>query len=305
MNILDCKFTSTICPICGNADCDKELYLSNFSMNDLSEEKFSARRIPDRIHYRIVRCSNCGLVRSNPVADKNMLSALYGGSKFTYENESVYAAQAYLACLKSSEKHILSGKDRILEIGCGNGFFLKKAHELGFKQVYGVEPSQDAVLKADEHIRKNILCSMFREGLFPPDYFDCVCHFHVLDHFLNPLEVTKECYRILKPGGILLVVCHDIGSFAAHILGERNPVIDIEHIHLFDKKTMKKFHEKVGFNIKEIASLKNTYPLYYWNRLLPAPYFLKGITDFILKTTGLGNVKLAIKAGNMSITAVK
>jgi hypothetical protein len=53
------------------------LYDANFEPADLNPAVFSARRLPDRVHYRMVRCGTCGLVRSDPVAHLNTLARLY------------------------------------------------------------------------------------------------------------------------------------------------------------------------------------------------------------------------------------
>ncbi len=49
----------TKCAIC-NIDNSKELFEANFKLSDFNKKTFSARRIPDRIHFRIVKCKNCG-----------------------------------------------------------------------------------------------------------------------------------------------------------------------------------------------------------------------------------------------------
>ena len=63
------RLDATRCAICGTLDNALELYAANFTTNALNPEVFSARRLPDRLHFRLVRCLSCGLVRSDPVAD--------------------------------------------------------------------------------------------------------------------------------------------------------------------------------------------------------------------------------------------
>ncbi len=75
---------STSCAICKTEGNAVELYPANFDMRALNSAVFSARRLPDRIHYRLVKCSTCGLVRSDPVAPPAVLATLYQRSTFTY-----------------------------------------------------------------------------------------------------------------------------------------------------------------------------------------------------------------------------
>ena len=54
------------CAICQNSNY-KILYKPNFDIKKVDYNIFSARRLPDKIHYRIVKCKKCGLIYSNPI----------------------------------------------------------------------------------------------------------------------------------------------------------------------------------------------------------------------------------------------
>ena len=81
----------TRCPICETNGADREVYAMNFQPQDLNGAVFSARRIPDRLHYRMVRCQRCGLLRSYPILPAGELARLYESSQFTYETEAEFA----------------------------------------------------------------------------------------------------------------------------------------------------------------------------------------------------------------------
>ena len=65
------------CPICNTRYQYSVIYKKNFNLSDFNQKVFSARRLPDKIHYQIVKCKKCGLVRSNPVVNTSMLNQLY------------------------------------------------------------------------------------------------------------------------------------------------------------------------------------------------------------------------------------
>src|ERR1043166_6486537 len=123
----------TRCAICETEGNAEELYPANFQPEDLNPEVFSARRVPDRIHYRMVRCQNCDLVRSDPVASAELLSKLYAESTFDYGSEVENLRATYGKHLTQLEK-LGVNKGALLEIGCGNGFFLEEALRQGYRE---------------------------------------------------------------------------------------------------------------------------------------------------------------------------
>ena len=260
--------------------------------------------MPDRIHYRIVRCDTCGLVFSNPVSEEGDLDRLYRESKFTYKEEVRFLQITYGRYLKKFER-FFPAKQRLLEIGCGNGFFLEEAKNFGFAEVYGVEPSTHAAELARPDIKPFITVSMFRDGLFEPEFFDVLCVFQTFDHLPDPNTFLRDCSRCLKKGGIMFFINHNVEAFLPRILKDRCPIIDVEHTYLYSKKTQTAILEKNHFRVLETCDVANTYPLTYWLHLIPAPsVFKKGLLR-VFSATGLADLPLTLKVGNMAICAQK
>ncbi|OGD88611.1 hypothetical protein A2Z54_00155, partial [Candidatus Curtissbacteria bacterium RIFCSPHIGHO2_02_39_8] len=225
------------CAICSEKTRTRLLYRANFDFEKLNEKTFSARRIPDNIHYQLNKCQNCGLIFSSPILAEKKIIRFYQKSKFTYEKEAVYLAQTYLSYLKTFRSN-LSPKTKILDIGCGNGFFLSEIYKLGIKNVFGIEPSKEAVSKAAPYLKKNIKIDVLHKNIFPKSHFDIITSFQTLDHVVNPNEFVKIVYRMLKAEGIALFVVHDTNGLSVKLFGEKSPIFDIEHIYLFNKKTL-------------------------------------------------------------------
>src|SRR5258708_31051775 len=78
------QLSPTPCAICGTLGNAVELYPPTYDESSFTDSVFSARRLPDSIHYRLVRCRKCGLVRSDPAADQASLSELYVRSSLDY-----------------------------------------------------------------------------------------------------------------------------------------------------------------------------------------------------------------------------
>lgn len=291
------------CAIC-EKDSYTVLYKANFDIGKLDEKTFSARRLPDRVHFQIVRCKTCGLLYSTPVLEYEKLENLYKKSFVDYDEHIDNLKKTYGYYLKQLETYGVK-KETLLEIGCGNGFFLEEALSQGYKEVYGVEPGRKSAEKAPSHIKKNIAVEMFKSGLFKKNFFDVVCCFQTLDHLPDPNSVLKECFSLLKKGGYVLFLNHDAGSFGARLLGERSPIIDIEHTYLYDKKTMRMIFEKHGFTVSHVENSFNIHHLGYWVRLFPLPNSLKIFLIKILRFFRLDRIKIKIYPGNIVLVGKK
>ena len=291
------------CAIC-EQDKYTVLYPANFSEKQLTAKTFSARRMPDRIHYQIVRCNRCGLIYSNPILELAKINDLYKQSKYTYKEHEENLIDTYGYYLKTLVTSV-SKKNNLLEIGCGNGVFLNYAKKTGFKHVYGIEPGSETVKQAFPRVKKWIINDIFEPRQFKPETFDVICCFQVLDHIPNPNAFLQECFKILKLGGMMLCINHDVRAPLVKLLGERSPIIDIEHTYLFDKKTLPRIFQKHHFEVDKLFAVANIYPLKYWMMMLPLHSRLKQAIFSVLNNTGLGNLRLKLKAGNIGIVAVK
>lgn len=294
----------TRCAICGTTDNSDELYAATIGADVFTPERFSARRRPDRRHHRIVRCRSCGLVRSDPAAPPNILARLYTDAELTYGEEvanirATYGRYLDRAVPESDRRGVL------LEIGCGNGFALVEALERGWADVRGVEPTVSAVERADPQIRPRIVCDVMKPGLFEHESFDTVCIFQTLDHLPDPGEILDECFRLLRPRGRLLCLNHDVASLSARFLGERSPIVDIEHTYLYSVGTLTQLLAKHGYGVVESGSVRNTYSFRYLLQMAPLS---GGVFDRLLDRMGrsrIARIRLTVPLGNLYVVAEK
>lgn len=294
------RLVPTACAICGPGVPSKELYAANFDPDDLNREVFSARRLPDRVHYRLVRCGRCGLVRSDPVADAETLGRLYGDSTFDYEDELTNLRSTYGRYLDKLGS-FGARKDSLLEIGCGNGFFLEEALARGYRRVQGVEPSIAAANQARPEIGTLIIRDVLRPGVLQPEQYDVVCLFQVFDHIPNPGLMLDECLRALKPGGLILCLNHNVSALSARLLGERSPIVDIEHTYLYNPQTITNIFEAHGFSVLRVGPVRNEYSLSYLSRLVPLQKAFKSHLLRWLRDHRVGRLRLSVPLGNLYV----
>lgn len=293
---------ATRCAICDREGGATERWPATFDPEDFSARVFSARRLPDRVHYRMAACDECGLIRSDPVADEALLASLYASSSFDYGPEVPSIQATYGRALGWLEARS-ARREALLEIGCGNGFFLEQALRQGWREVRGVEPSADAVAKAPPALAGAIVQDVMRAGLFEPESFDAVCLFQVLDHLARPVELLEECRRVLRPGGHILALNHNVRAWSARILGERSPIVDIEHTYLYSPATMRALFAKAGFEDARVRGVRNTYSLAYLAQLVPLPAAVKSRLLPRLRAGFGGRIRVTVPLGNLCLIA--
>lgn len=298
------EMRATPCAICGCESNATERWPATFDPDAFSARVFSARRLPDRVHYRMVTCNTCGLVRSDPVAGEDLLATLYASSSFDYGHEVESIQATYGRALGRLEEQAPQRRS-LLEIGCGNGFFLQQALKQGWREVHGVEPSADAVAKASPELDGVIVEDVMRRELFAPESFDAVCLFQVLDHISKPAELLRECLTVLRPGGHILALNHNVSSWSARVLGERSPIVDIEHTYLYSPRTMRGIFAKVGFMDISVRSVRNTYSLAYLTQLVPFHAGLKYRLLPTLRRGRAGRIRVTVPLGNLCLIARK
>ena len=294
---------ATKCPICETLNNSVSVYPSNVDANSFSTEVFSARRLPDRRHYQWVRCNSCTLLRSDPVLDVD-LEQLYLESTFDYSTEIDGLKKTYfnLVMRALGSKQL---RKSIFEVGGGNGFFLEAAKDGGFKSVAGVEPSTEAIKAARSDIKPHMIASMMKSGVLQDDSFEVGAMFHTLDHLTDPVSTLKDCFKALQPGGVFIVAVHNERSWSARLMGERSPIIDVEHTHLYTRKSGESLFQKIGFVEVKSGAYNNHYSLAYILHLIPiSRTFRKKVLESPIGVV-LSKIKVIVPLGNIWIAGTK
>jgi ubiquinone/menaquinone biosynthesis C-methylase UbiE len=104
----------------------------------------------------------------------------------------------------------------VLEVGCGNGYVLSRYAAAG-AEVTGVDITETGVELCRKRFQMSGLKGTFlvanAEKLpFPDEVFDCVCSMGVLHHVPDTEKAVKEIFRVLKPGGRLIVMMYHRNS---------------------------------------------------------------------------------------------
>jgi len=238
------------CPNCGKNDFDV-LFESNIEEGDLQGGIDTVYMLPGGKYGRHVKCRECHLVYVNPIEKASRINGNYSEMK----NSDVSIVRANrLRATKAQVKLIRKYKSnmKLLDVGCGEGFFLFNASKAGYI-TRGVELSQDAAKYAKREFGLDVEVGLFEEMQFPENHFDVVTLWVVLEHVPYPLATLKETCRILKPGGMLAVSTPNIGGMLAKILRRRWWEIRRVHINQFTTGTLMDIVQNAGF--KNVSSV--------------------------------------------------
>jgi|SaaInlStandDraft_4_1057021.scaffolds.fasta_scaffold09353_3 SAM-dependent methyltransferase len=293
------KIRSRNCPVCDATIGTTKKYLDkNYDLSKVNSYSFSSRKNPEFMCHNLVLCTNCDLVYADRPPNIDDLSKSYHNADYDSNDEAIDAAKSYSKSLKSIFKNI-KNKNFALEIGTGNGAFLDELKGNGFSNVTGIEPSVKSIESAPDYRKKNIINNIFNPDDFDQNSFDLVCCFMTLEHVLNPKEIAFESKRILKDGGAIAFIVHDHRSLINRLLGKKSPIIDIEHMQIFSKKSIKKLLYLEGYQDIVVRNFKNTYSLKYWVRLMPINNRFKIILIKLLSLIYLDNIKISLNVGNL------
>jgi len=223
------KLETMVCPACG---CMKH------SLNEVCKG------------YEILTCLECGLCFCNPMR---------GGEREFYKNHVVYRkmdkatiAQHCNSAAKSFNQHLLtllSEGDRILDIGCGFGAFVKYAAEKGY-DAYGIDFNDKhinigrEVLGLGERLILGDIKDLHDSDRFC-DSFDLVTLFEVIEHVEDPRCLVQDARRMLSKGGLLAISCPNESRWqpTGRIFADYPP----HHLTRWRPDTLLSFLERQGF----------------------------------------------------------
>ena len=202
--------------------------------------------------YDLVECRKCKLRYLSPMPTVEELEKFY--SPQYYGGDWYKQRGLGMAFAKSVLSKRPAGK--FLDVGCGLGFYIDGIRKNSKWEVYGVEFAENVVEFAKKELGLNVRQGELTKANFPSDYFDYIQIRNVLEHVSEPVELLKECRRIIKYDGILnlavpngLVDSLDLINFYK---SERQAALsNMGHLYFFSKEALLHSFEKAGFSVEK------------------------------------------------------
>lgn len=262
---IETKYT---CPICG---ADAEPLFTNLQdfINNISYDGVLCGCINNECQHLFI----------SPMPDKQTIISFYK-SYYTHKEESNngYKFPYILSLsLRALDKIIhllgiaaernnlqkmfleppLEDHNQFLEIGCGSGSKLVTLRALGWN-VTGQEIDEGAKAIHEKKLL-NVYYNDLQDIGFESDSFDAIGMNHVIEHIANPNEIFRECFRILKPRGKLIIITPNRNALGGIMFQKYWHGYDFpRHLNIFSKNSLMSCALHEGFEVmKSITSACN------------------------------------------------
>lgn len=216
-----------------------------------------------KLFYNIVRCVKCGLVFQNPrPSDTNISEGYRNGEIYISEHIDKSKEKVFKWLLKRIDS--VAEKGKLLDVGCGKGFFLRKARDIDW-DIAGVEISKSMADKVNKELGDVVCEGKLEEAELSSGSFNVVTFWDVLDELTDPIATLDEVRRILKDDGMVFIRVRNawFHVWVTKLLGKIASLLHLEptffHLYSFSPKTISKMLKKAGLrDIKVENSILTT-----------------------------------------------
>jgi 2-polyprenyl-3-methyl-5-hydroxy-6-metoxy-1,4-benzoquinol methylase len=279
----------------------------------------SERKLVVRINSSAVyECSGCTLRYLDPCLDPVSMSAVYesdnqlmrlhdfheGYYDYGNLNEKSKTADDFKQALKLIEPHVTSKKSErlILDVGCGNGFFLALAREAGW-QVEGIDSSRKNAELALSKFSLSVKVGDLNSIENTEKRYDVISFWDVMEHLPNPSQIIQKASRMLKPNGLILVGLPNDRSFLSFLslglfrlsFGSIRKGIKmtyfLEHVSYYHLGSLRELFKRNGFSLKSHFFTSTDLAKYKFSFLNRS---LAGVILFLGRLFGLQNRLVAV-----------
>lgn len=192
----------------------------------------------------------------------------------------------------------LQNNDRILDVGCGDGYYLHLLSDLGLKlKLSGTDYDENGLNRARKNIDKNIILKqgdLMHKLPFKNDSFDKVVMSEVAEHLPNDVKGLKEINRVMVKGGIICLTVPNanypllwdpINKFRELVYGSHFKSgfwagIWNQHERLYTPEAISRVVSRAGFEVIVVRSLT------FWS--LPFNHYL---VNLVARGLASGSIK--------------
>ena len=208
--------------------------------------------------YRMYRCGQCRTAFVHPVPDDAALKAFYDDFHRSasqggwYDEMEGRMQDDFPAKLDIVNRSAGNRPMRILDVGCGKGFFVKACADAGHQAV-GVDLSETGVAYAREKLGVEAIVGALADLKPGLGQFDAVTFWATIEHLSDPVAMLRDIRDLLKPGGKLFCDTGIGDDWLDRLLPGRVQWYDPpQHLFVFSAPGMHKAMERAGLRVIHI-----------------------------------------------------
>jgi 2-polyprenyl-3-methyl-5-hydroxy-6-metoxy-1,4-benzoquinol methylase len=240
------------CPICNN-----------------SIEHWKTKKTGDSV-YNIDMCKSCGFTFVNPRPDMNFLMNFYSleghgqhqneittldsiiEQEKKFPNSTIDAKRMITTVMNTLNKSAHQGNLKLLDVGCGYGFFSKEAIKNGF-EVNALELASTERNITNQMTGLQPVAKSFEEFESGEQLFDVILMSQILEHAFDINLWVKKACKILKPNGVIAIALPNFNSIFRKIMQENDPFIcPPAHLNFFSSKSLSLLLSNHGFKVSGV-----------------------------------------------------
>lgn len=244
--------------------------------------------------FRYVRCRTCSQVYVNPRLGKHInYQATIGEGCYVNNDPPQKDFSKLLEQVRSIECY--RKINRVIDVGAGRGWFLRAAAKEGW-ETWAVEINRFALEILAQAGLDKIIAEPALEFEAPPESADVVRLWDVMAHLESPRRAVEHVYKILRPGGLLLISTLNFASLSRWVSGPNWVLLNgADHITVFEPQTIRGLLTDVGYRILSFKTkgYKPQSQLYFSEQKLPLPgpifYPFRNIIHGLIRFTQYGH----------------
>ena len=230
----------TLCELCGRDALDA-VYTPERSTRGLT------------VHL----CRHCGMAQSTPRIDRAARAPMAVSSGADWGNVRYGKGFRTRPALAALKRHAETGKPlAILDVGSNRGSFVKAVLEdVHDAFITAVEPDERVAQSSAGFYRVELITARIEDVALESGRFDVVHSCHTIEHLAHPAATLADHWRVLKPGGLLIIDAPNTAILDAEDIVEEW-FID-KHLYHFSARTLMRMVVAAGFDIVTPPDLRD------------------------------------------------
>lgn len=208
--------------------------------------------------HRYVRCSGCGVVFSdvNAAAYDSAAHNVWHDDELAASTESFYGTARTLVHTRFVERFTPTGSGRLLDVGCGLGYFVARAAYAGW-DAYGCDTSEQWVRHARRLVGPDRIALGGVSAGVLGGRFELITAWDVLEHIHDPRPFLRSIADNLAPGGRVfmrtpnLTWIYPTYATRRHLLRSEVELGPLNHVVYYTASTLRRALESAGLRAIE------------------------------------------------------